>query len=264
MYRQWRTQGSSFDLGRMTVPDLLKAYGSHPAVHLYLALAAGSLAYAAHRATAVLPLLGAVLLTMLAYPVVWYVLHRFVLHGQFLYRMRMTAPLWKRIHFDHHQDPHRMDVLFGSPLNTVPTILATTIPLGWLAAGPAGAAMAAGTGFLITCGYEFCHCVQHLNIKPRNPMLRRMKEHHLAHHFHHEHGNYGITSFVVDRLFGTFYASVRDRPRSPHVFNIGYDAAQAERFPWVAELSGEPPCDGPPRRERPRREMRPPRDEMHH
>ncbi len=248
MYWRWRTQASSFDLGRMDMRDLVRAYASHPAVHLYLLLAGGSLAYSAHRAQAVRPLLWAVLLTALAYPVIWYVLHRFVLHGQFLYRLRLTAPLWKRIHFDHHQDPHRMDVLFGSPLNTVPTILATAVPLGWLAGGAAGAAAAAGAGFLITCGYEFCHCVQHLNIKPRNPMLRRMKELHLAHHFHHEHGNYGITSFVVDRLFGTFYGSVRERPRSPHVFNLGYDAKTAERFPWVAELSGGPPRDGPPRR----------------
>lgn len=250
MYRRWRTQGSSFDLGRMSLRDLLRAYGSHPAIHLYLLLAGGSLAYAVHRADGVMPPLRAVLLTALAYPVVWYVLHRFVLHGRFLYRMRLTAPLWKRIHFDHHQDPNRMDVLFGSPLNTVPTILATAVPLGWFAGGgPAAAAAAACAGFLITCGYEFCHCVQHLNVKPRSRVLRRMKELHLAHHFHHEDGNFGITSFAVDRLFGTFYGSVRDRPRSPHAFNLGYDAGQAERFPWVAELSGGPPRDGPPRRQ---------------
>jgi sterol desaturase/sphingolipid hydroxylase (fatty acid hydroxylase superfamily) len=248
MYRRWRTQASSFDLGRMNMRDLLGAYFSHPAVHLYLLLAAGSLVYAAHRAVAAGPLLLAALLTALAYPVIWYALHRFILHGRFLYRMRMTAPLWKRIHFDHHQDPHRMDVLFGSPLNTVPTILAATLPLGWWVGGPAGAAAAMGTGLLITCGYEFCHCVQHLNFKPRIGVLRRMKELHLAHHFHHEQGNYGITSFMVDRMFGTFYGSVRERPRSPHVFNLGYDAGQAERFPWVAELSGGPPRDGPPRR----------------
>ena len=64
--------------------------------------------------------LRAVLATVLAYPAAWYAIHRFILHGRFLYRSRLTASLWKRIHFDHHQDPHRMDVLFGSPVTTLP------------------------------------------------------------------------------------------------------------------------------------------------
>ena len=170
-----------------------------------------------------------------------------MLHARFLYRSPWTAALWKRVHFDHHQDPHRLDVLFGSPLNTVPTILAITVPLGWLVGGgPAGAAAAACAGFLVFCAYEFCHCVQHLNFKPRSRLLRRMKELHLAHHFHDESGNYGITSYVVDRAFGTYYAEARDRRRSLHAFNLGYDAAEAARFPWVARLTGGPPRDRPP------------------
>ena len=101
-------------------------------------------------------------------------------------------------------------------------------------------------GFLITCGYELCHCMQHLSFKPRWRVLQRAKELHLAHHFHDEHGNFGITSFAPDRLFGTYRASPKGRARSPHVFNLGYDAAEAQRFPWVAALSGGPPRDRPP------------------
>ncbi len=248
MYGRWR-DGRSFDLGRMTLRELLGAYATNPAIHLYLALALLSGGLAVRWATEAWggPLL-AVLATVLAYPAAWYLIHRFVLHSRFLYRSAWTAALWKRIHFDHHQDPHRLDVLFGSPLNTVPTILAVTVPLGWLVGGgPAGAAAAVCAGFLTTCVYEFCHCVQHLNFKPRNRLLRRMKELHLAHHFHDEHGNYGITSFVVDRAFGTFYAEARERRRSPHVFNLGYDLAEAARFPWVARLTGAPPRNRPPR-----------------
>ena len=40
-----------------------------------------------------------------AYPLVWYLLHRYVLHGSFLYKMLWSAALWKRIHFDYHRDP---------------------------------------------------------------------------------------------------------------------------------------------------------------
>ena len=254
MYTRWRKHGRSFDLGRMNLRDLVVAYGSHPAVHLYVALAVASGIYAVREAAGPWRPLCAVLATAAAYPVIWYVLHRFVLHSRFLYKSPLTASLWKRIHFDHHQDPQRMDVLFGSPLNTVPTILLIVIPLGWcIGGGPAGAAAAACAGFLITCGYEFCHCIQHLNFKPRSQLLRRMKALHLTHHFHDEDGNYGITSFAPDRLFGTYYGSARERPRSPHVFNLGYDVAEAARYPWVAELSGGPPLDRPP-------VNRPPRD----
>ncbi len=253
MYTRWRKHGRSFDLGRMTLRDLFAAYASHPAVHLYLVLALGSGVFAVREAHAPWRPLAAVLVTVLAYPMTWYALHRFILHGRFLYRWRMTSALWKRIHFDHHQDPHRMDVLFGSPLNTAPTILVILVPLGWLiGGGVAGAAASVCAGFVITCIYEFCHCVQHLNFKPRNRLFRRMKELHLAHHFHDEEGNYGITSFAIDRMFGTYYGSARERPRSPHVFNLGYDLIEAERYPWVAELSGGPPLDRPPPHRTPR------------
>ena len=241
IYASWRQNGHRFDLGRMSHRRLIGAYASHPAVHLYLALAlvSGTIAIALGRdpwrpACAVLA-------TVAAYPVAWYLIHRFVLHSRLLYRSPLTAALWKRIHFDHHQDPHRMDVLFGSPLNTVPTLFLILLPLGWAIGGAGSAAAALCAGLVITCAYEFCHCVQHLNVRPRSRLLARMKDLHLAHHFHDEHGNFGITTFTVDRLFGTFYGAVRQRTRSPHVFNLGYDTEQAERFPWVARLSGGPP-----------------------
>ncbi len=248
IYSNWRTSGRSFDLGRMNLRELFKAYASHPAVHVYAVgvVACGLLAI--RYAAGPWGPLRAVLATALAYPAAWYVIHRFILHSRFLYRSPITAALWKRIHFDHHQDPHRMDVLFGSPATTLPTIVAILLPLGWLIGGGVGGAAAAlCAGLVITCAYEFCHCVQHLNFKPRNRLLRRMKELHLTHHFQDEHGNYGITSFVVDRLLGTYYGSARERARSPHVFNLGYDVAEAERFPWVAQLSGGPPRDQAPR-----------------
>jgi sterol desaturase/sphingolipid hydroxylase (fatty acid hydroxylase superfamily) len=248
MYGPWRG-GRSFDLGRMTLRELVVAYAAHPAIHLYVLLAvlSAGLAFFWAEGSALRPLL-AVLATIFAYPLAWYLIHRFILHSRFLYRSPLTAALWKRIHFDHHQDPHRLDVLFGAPVTTVPTILAILVPMGWwIGGGLAGVAAAVSAGFVITCIYEFCHCIQHLNFKPRSRLLRRMKELHLAHHFHHEGGNYGITSFVIDRTFGTYYAEARERPRSPHAFNLGYDRTEAARFPWVAKLTGAPPRDRPAR-----------------
>ena len=65
-----------------------------------------------------------------------------------------------------------------------------------------------------------------------------MKRLHLAHHFHNETGNFGITNFLWDRFFKTLYERPRDVPRSPTTFNLGYTEAEAEHYPWVADLSG--------------------------
>ena len=138
-----------------------------------------------------------------------------------------------------------MDVLFGAPYTTLPTILVILVPLGWAIGGGGGAACAVAAGLVITCLYEFVHCVQHLNTRPRSRLLRRMKELHMMHHFHDEVGNYGITSFMADKAFGTYYGAVTERRRSATVFNLGYTHVEAERFPWVAALSGGPPRDRP-------------------
>jgi sterol desaturase/sphingolipid hydroxylase (fatty acid hydroxylase superfamily) len=230
----------------MTFRELWGAYLTYPAIRLYVALAVVCAGASAVLAAGWMRPALAAAATIVVYPFAWYLIHRFVLHGRWLYRMPWTAGLWKRSHFDHHQDPHRLEVLFGAPANTVPTIVAVTGPLGWLIGGAPAAGAAVTAGLLTTCVYEFCHCLQHLNHNPRNRMLRRLKQRHLLHHFHDETGNYGIVSFLPDRLFHTLYENARSRPRSPHVFNLGYDISEARRFPWVMQHSGSPPRDRPP------------------
>ncbi|MSP82228.1 MAG: fatty acid hydroxylase family protein [Alphaproteobacteria bacterium] len=236
----------------MDLRDLVVAYATYPAIQTYAALAlfGAGLAVAWGTWERWWLIAAAAVIATVAYPAVWYALHRFVLHGRFLYKSPLTAALWKRIHFDHHQDPHRLEVLFGALVTTLPTIALVTGPIGWALEGRAGAASAIAAALLATCFYEFCHCVQHLNYKPRAAALARIKQLHLAHHFHCETGNYGITNFVCDRLLGTYYATVQDRPRSPTVFNLGYDEAEARRYPWVAALTGSPPMARPPRYDR--------------
>lgn len=242
--KAWR--GRSYDLGKMTLGELWRAYLLYPAIQIYLVLAVSCAAVVA-LSPAGWPRTGlSALATFVVYPFAWYLIHRFILHGRWLYRSSWTAGLWKRIHFDHHQDPHRLEVLFGAPSNTVPTMAAITMPIGWAIGGVAGAAAAFGTGLATTCAYEFCHCIQHLNYKPRSRLLQYLKRTHLLHHFHAEDGNYGIASFLPDRLFHTYYRDPKGRPRSPHVFNLGYDLMEARRFPWVMQRTGAPPLERPP------------------
>ena len=161
------------------------------------------------------------------------------MHGRFLYRRPETAALWKRIHYDHHVDPNDLGVLFGALITTLPTIVLVTVPIGWLIAGPAGAAAAlgkrAGRPPASTSSATAC---QHLPFTPRYAWLREIKKRHLAHHFHNEQGNFGITNFLCDRLLGTYYDSPKAVARSETVFDLGYRGGEVHRFPWVAELTG--------------------------
>lgn len=239
-------KGRTYDLGRMNLRELLMAYATYPAIQIYAVIAAACTAFAVAWAERGGPTALAALTMVAFYPLVEYGLHRFILHGRFLYKSRLTAGLWKRIHFDHHQDPHNLEVLFGSLTNTLPLILAIAFPVGWIIDGAAGAAAAIACTATLMCIYEFCHCMQHLNVKPKNRFLLRIKQLHLAHHFHDENSNFGITTSLVDHVVGSFSGDTQSRPRSRTVFNLGYDAEEATRYPWVADLTGAPPRERPP------------------
>lgn len=230
-------QGRKHYLNKMTLPELVRAYFAYHAIQVYIVLGIAGGLLTLGYANELPPLLGAVGASGILYGLAWYLLHRFVLHGTFLYKSPLTAALWKRVHFDHHQDPNDLGVLFGALKTTLPTIFLITVPVGWWIGGFPAAAAALTTGLFITCFYEFCHCIQHLAYTPKLPFLRRIKKLHLAHHFHNEQGNYGITNFLWDRLFGTHYPAADQVPRSATVFNLGYTGGKTQRFPWVARLS---------------------------
>jgi sterol desaturase/sphingolipid hydroxylase (fatty acid hydroxylase superfamily) len=235
--------GRKHYLDRMTMRDLVRAYFAYPAIQAYLALGAAASAVAVYLWPGIGAALASVAATLMIYGLVWYVLHRFVLHGRYLFKSAMTAPVWKRIHFDHHGDPNDLGVLFGALYTTLPTIAIATMPIGWAIGGPGGAAAAFAAGLFTTCAYEFCHCIQHLSFNPRRPWLKRIKRLHMAHHFHSEQGNYGITTFFWDKLFGSYYGRIAEKPASPTVRNLGYTEAQYRQYPWVAELSGLKPAE---------------------
>lgn len=237
----WRDR--KYHLDRMTLPELWIAYFQYAAIQAYILLLILSLFFLRRWGA---PqdgwMLGLIVgIVFLVYPLVWYLLHRFMLHGRFLYRFPQTAALWKRIHYDHHQDPNDLRVLFGSLLNTLPTIALICLPIGALLGGKSGAMAAFAAGLAMTLFYEFCHCIQHLRYTPKNHLLRYIKRLHLMHHFHNEKGNYGITNFFWDRLLGTCYERNHEIACSETVSNLGYTDQERRRYPWVAELPNEAP-----------------------
>ena len=236
----WRERTHHLD--RMTLRELIIAYFQYPAVLAYILL------FIVSSYFVVTPWSGeiihhwsllflAAVTAILVYPVIWYLLHRFVLHGQFLYRSSITAALWKRIHYDHHQDPNNLRVLFGALYTTLPTVAIVTMSVGNFIGGAQGAAAAFAAGLGTTLVYEFCHCIQHLHYVPKFQFLRKIKRLHLLHHFHNENGNYGITNYFWDKMTGTFYGQSSDIPSSETVFNLGYSEKESLRYPWVAQLS---------------------------
>ena len=225
-------------LDRMTLRELVIAYFQYPAIIGYLASAVVAIALWFRYPAPLLSTLGAVAVAVLVYPLVWYCLHRWVLHSRWMFKVPILAATWKRIHYDHHQDPNRLEILFGALHTTLPTIALATAPLGYWIGGIGGALAAFATGLITTCFYEFCHCIQHLAYKPKNKRLIEMKARHMAHHFHDERGNFGITSYIWDRLFGTYYERIEKDKKSETVFNLGYTPEVAERYPHVARLSG--------------------------
>jgi len=253
----WRRE---HHLDRMNFKQLVVAYFQYPAVIAYLLLAAASIGVWVWRPAGVIATVASAAVAVLLYPLVWYVLHRWVLHSQWMYKVPFLAATWKRIHYDHHQNPNRLEILFGALHTTLPTIALGVIPLGWAIGmfwdagdhhAPFGAAAAAlAAGLITTCFYEFVHCIQHLAYKPKNARLADMKRRHMAHHFHDENGNYGITTFFWDKVFGTYYDRPERPAKSPTVFNLGYDEEVAKTYPWVANLSGGVATGHPRQRDR--------------
>jgi sterol desaturase/sphingolipid hydroxylase (fatty acid hydroxylase superfamily) len=229
-------------LDRMTFGQLVGAYFQHYTILVYLAIAALCIVGYAFVPASPLRTLGAIAAAVVIYPLVWHLLHQHVLHGRWMYKAKWLSPTWKRIHYDHHQDPNHLEVLFGALHTTLPTIAVATLPVGWLIGGHdghwGGALAALAAGVLTTCYYEFMHCIQHLSFKPKWQWVQHMKQRHNEHHYFDESGNFGITNYTWDRLFGTYYVKKDRAKRSPTVFNLGYDEHVAGRYPWVKELSG--------------------------
>jgi sterol desaturase/sphingolipid hydroxylase (fatty acid hydroxylase superfamily) len=248
----WRRE---HHLDKMTFRELVIAYFQYPAIIAYLGLSVLAIAAFVWSPAPLVPTLAAFAVATVIYPLAWYCLHRWVLHSRWMFKVPFLASTWKRIHYDHHQDPNHLEVLFGALPTTLPTIAVFTAPIGYAigeayapGAGFGAAMIALATGLITTAFYEFVHCIQHLAYKPKSKLLAEMKKRHMAHHFHDEDGNYGITTFFWDKVFGTFYDRP-DRPKkSPTVFNLGYTPEVAERYPHVARLSGGVATSHPRRR----------------
>ena len=135
----------------------------------------------------------------------------YLVHGILAHRLRtFVSPL----HHEHHVDEY---AVFTSVRAWVP---AATLLWAMLSVALGAASSAAFVGGLLAgfLRYERVHWRIHFR-EPRNDRERRLRLHHLAHHYRDARMYHGVTTRFFDRLLGTLpadheaaYASVAGRP----------------------------------------------------
>jgi|GEM_PF-411722 len=147
-------------------------------------------------------LLGLGLGGLLLWPFLEYAVHR-GLHAR-ARSARVRAFLY-RAHGIHHAAPQAVGSIFirfsaSASLSALLFLLFVSALGSW----PKAAALLIGlwAGYLL---YEFTHYVAHFG-RPRTAWMRRRQRHHQLHH-HREDARFGVTTSLVDWLFGTQGAS---------------------------------------------------------
>jgi len=170
--------------------------------------------------------LWAVPATLVVATLLEYVAHRYVMHVQW----RALGAIWDAHTGRHHhyyleeaptwERPADVWLILFSLRDVVTLVAIVAGPFAILrAAVPAGSwALAVATSIGFFLGYEALHMAYHL--PDGHPALRRrwlaaMRAHHVRHHrLASMHANYGVTTRLWDRLFGTAAAPASARGRA--------------------------------------------------
>jgi sterol desaturase/sphingolipid hydroxylase (fatty acid hydroxylase superfamily) len=226
-----------------------RAFARLTEIRLYAAIATACALFAAWRAENLWQIVVPALAVLVAFPVLEYVIHRYILHNKTLCRTALTARIWWRIHYRHHAEPNDAEVILGAPVSLIVAALAASAAIAVPMQSLAAFAAALATGMLCAIVYEYFHSLHHAQVEIASPYLVAMRRHHLLHHHLEEKGNFGITSPLIDFLCGTKYER-ETAERSPTVRNLGYAGALREQYPYIARMepeAGAPRSDAPAR-----------------
>jgi 4-hydroxysphinganine ceramide fatty acyl 2-hydroxylase len=147
-----------------------------------------------------------------------YTTHRFLFHAQ-PSTMPWLLGLQHRLHYDHHIDPPKLELLFLPLWFVIPT---TLIYYGVYVAITRNPALALSLTLGSVCAllfYEWVHYVAHVPFSPITPFGRYVKKYHLWHHFKNERFWYGVTNPSMD-FVGATYRDVDAVERSTTVREI--------------------------------------------
>jgi 4-hydroxysphinganine ceramide fatty acyl 2-hydroxylase len=130
-----------------------------------------------------------------------YGMHRFAFHAPPL-SWPPARKLQDRLHYDHHVEPNRLDLLFLPAWFLVPN-LAVAAGLFGLLFGTQAAFSALLGMMLAILHNEWVHYVAHIPYQPRTRLGRWIKQYHLRHHFISEKHWFGVSNPALDGVFGT-------------------------------------------------------------
>lgn len=140
-------------------------------------------------------------LGVLSWTLIEYALHRFIFH--YSARSEFGKKLVYAAHLSHHENPRATNRLFSSLLLSLPiatgyVLLVRIVTGSWHAAAFAFAGLSAG----YFC-YEWLHFQAH-HRRPRLRVFRYLRKYHLLHHYQTPEQHFGVTTPLLDVIFGTF------------------------------------------------------------
>jgi 4-hydroxysphinganine ceramide fatty acyl 2-hydroxylase len=191
---------------RMFKSDLLEGLSKvHYTVPLYVYIPIiGYLCYEAFtKSTVTIPGFFGLLLAGLAF---WtfaeYVLHRFVFH--FVPKAEWALRIHFIFHGVHHDYPSDAKRLVMPPSASIPMALILYFLFDWMM--PAGYIYSFFPGFLIGyLVYDISHyAIHHFNFK--GGLWKRIKQHHMLHHYQDPSKGYGVSSPIWDKVFRSDFA----------------------------------------------------------
>jgi len=141
-----------------------------------------------------------------------YTTHRYLLHAKPA-KNEFVLKLQRRLHYDHHVEPAKLELLFLPPWALFPTMAAYVGIYAAITRNKDTVASLVLGNLLGLLYYEWVHYVAHIPYKPVTPYGRWIKKYHLWHHFKNEHLWFGVTNPTADYLVGT-YADVADVGKS--------------------------------------------------
>jgi sterol desaturase/sphingolipid hydroxylase (fatty acid hydroxylase superfamily) len=128
-----------------------------------------------------------------------YLLHRFVFH--FVPKSSWGQRLHFIFHGVHHDFPSDRLRLVMPPSASIPLasgfyfLFMILLPSTWLPTFFA----AFLTGYLI---YDMSHYAFH-HATFQNPLMKKLKQHHMRHHYHEPNKGYGVSSVLWDKILGS-------------------------------------------------------------
>ena len=131
-----------------------------------------------------------------------YAMHRFAFHAPPA-RFAFVRRLQRRLHYDHHVEPDRLDLLFLPLWFLVPNLAVTAALVALVLGSAATASTMLGVAAAIL-HYEWTHYVAHTSIRPLTPLGRWIKQYHLRDHYISEKLWFGVSNPSLDFVFGTF------------------------------------------------------------